>query len=366
MIKYLFRKMTTTHIDIIGSSTSPCVIGHEVELTDEIVAEEGYCLAVRALEDKEVYNQLEDVHGRFNTIVTGTTFVGALGVREALKGYRGRIPESIKKGDKLCILNMGGILGECTSAHPSLGLPLHVEVLGGVQSRVNGSSKAARVQDHALSPVASLGTSAPIIAISGTAMDTGKTRASAAVIRGLTEHGYRVAAAKLTGAALLRDLRAMENNGAVAVSSFSRAGVVTSAGKEIVPRAKAVISYLNDFNPDVIVVELGDGFIGHYGVDDFLMDSELSQFVCADVVAATDLAGAWAADHLFTNRYKRPISVMVGPVTDNGVGSDYITSTLGIPAHNAILDPHGLVNSVIEPFRMWMNKHLPKIQELVA
>jgi len=366
MIKYLFRKMATTHIDIIGSSTSPCVIGHEVELTDDIVAEEGYCLAVRALEDKEVYNQLEDIHGRFNTIVTGTTFVGALGVREALKGYRGHIPESIKKGDKLCILNMGGILGECTSAHPSLGLPLHVEVLGGVRSRVNGTSKAARVQDHALPPVASLRTSAPIIAISGTAMDTGKTRASAAVIRGLTEHGYRVAAAKLTGAALLRDLRAMENNGAIAVSSFSRAGVVTSAGKEIVPRAKAVISYLNDFNPDVIVVELGDGFIGHYGVDDFLLDSELGHFVCADVVAATDLAGAWAADHLFTNRYKRPIAVMVGPVTDNGVGSDYITSTLGVPAHNAIQDPHGLVDSVIERLRMWMNKHLPKIQELVA
>lgn len=366
MIKHLFQKMVTTHIDIIGSSTSPCVIGHEVDLTDDIVAEEGYCLAVRALEDKEVYNQLEDVHGRFNTIVTGTTFVGALGIREALKGYRGRIPESIKPGDKLCILNMGGILGECTSAHPSLGLPLHVEVLGGVRSRVNGSFKAARVQDHALPPVSSLGTSAPVVVISGTAMDTGKTRASAAIIRGLTEHGYRVAAAKLTGAALLRDLRAMENNGAVAVSSFSRAGVVTSAGKQIVPRAKAVISYLNDFNPDVIVVELGDGFIGHYGVDDFLLDPELSLFTCSDVVAATDLAGAWAADHLFTNRYKRKISVMVGPVTDNGVGSDYIKSTLGIPAHNAIQDPHGLVNTIIEPLRTWINAHLPKVKELVA
>lgn len=366
MLKHLISKMTRTHIDIIGSSTAPCVIGHEVELTSEIVAEEGYCLVVRALEDKEVYNQLEDIHGRFNTIVTGTTFVGALGVREALKGYRGRIPESIKPGDTLCILNMGGILGECTAAHPSLGLPLRVEVLGGVKTSVNGVSTAARVQDHALAPVASLTSSAPLVVISGTAMDTGKTRASAAIIRGLSERGYKVAAAKLTGAALLRDLRAMENNGAIAVSSFSRAGVVTSAGKQIVPRAKAVISYLNDFDPDVIVVELGDGFIGHYGVDDFLLDGELSHYAAADVVAATDLAGAWAADQLFRTRYHRPISVMVGPVTDNGVGSDYITSTLGIPAHNAIQDPQSLVDSVAEPLEAWITRYTPKIQELVA
>jgi len=121
-----------------------------------------------------------------------------------------------------------------------------------------------------------------------------------------------------------------------------------------------------EINPDVIVIELGDGFIGHYGVDDFLLDAEFSHFTCADVVAATDLAGAWAADQLFTNRYHRPISVMVGPVTDNGVGSDYIIETLGTPAHNAIQDPHGLVGSVIKPFMAWNDKHLPKVKELVA
>lgn len=178
-------------------------------------------------------------------------------------------------------------------------------------------------------------------------MDTGKTRAAAAIIEGLVELGYRVAAAKLTGAALLRDIRAMEANGAVAVASFADAGIVSSARKSnIVPAAKSVLRALNKANPDVIVVELGAGILGHYGVEQFLLDDEIPGFVSAHVVAATDLAGAWAIAHLFETRYHQTISTFVGPVTDNGVGSDYIQQTLGTAAYNAMQDPTGLAGHV--------------------
>lgn len=117
-------------VDKIGSSTAPCRLSHEVELTAYIVAEEGYCLVVRALEEKTTYNLLECTDGTFQPIRRGDLIIGALGERQALKGYSGRIPRRIQVGDVLNVLNMGGILGQCTSDHPDLGPALRVEVLG--------------------------------------------------------------------------------------------------------------------------------------------------------------------------------------------------------------------------------------------
>jgi hypothetical protein len=338
--------MSSIQLDMIGSSATPCGLGEKVELSSYIVAEEGYCVVVRALEDKACYNQLECQDGTFSTIHKGDVFVGALGERQALKGYSGRIPRKIQAGDVLNVLNMGGIIGACTSDHPDLGPALKVEVLGAVVLDVDGHKCHARIQDYALDPVYELTASAPLVMVSGTSMNTGKTFACAQIVRALTDRGLRVAAAKLTGAALQRDARAMKEKGAVACATFLDVGVVSSTNKDMGPLAKALIAHLNTFEPDVIVLELGDGFIGYYGVDELLQDKEIQKFTSAHVVAATDLAGAWAADQVFRNRYRSPITAFVGPVTDNLVGKQYIQNALGVAAHNAQMDAGALSDCV--------------------
>lgn len=336
-------RMDQISLDYVASSAAPCRIHETVLTTPYLVAEEGYCVVVRALEDKETYNQIEDDGGVMRTIRKGDVFVGALGERQALKGYSGRIPRRIAAGDVLHVLNMGGIIGMCSSEHPDLGPALNVEVIGAVLVEIDGVMRHARIQDHALEPLYALETSAPLIMVSGTAMNTGKTYAAAEIVRGMTARGMRVAAAKLTGAALMRDVRSMKECGAVAVSTFLDAGVVSSTSKDITPLAKAIIDSLNRFEPDAIVLELGDGFIGYYGVDDLLQDKELQRFTCAHVVAASDLAGAWAADQTFRLRYQAPITSFTGPVTDNLVGKQYIEKSLGVAAHNAMQDGAALV-----------------------
>ena len=332
--------ITVTHI---ASSAAACRLPHhDMILSSYIVPTEGYCVAVRVLEDKEVYNQLECADGTFSTLRRGDTFVAALGERQALKGYSGRLPRRVAAGETLNVLNMGGIIGRCTSDHPDLGPALKVEVLGAVLVERDGQRCHACIQDHALEPVYALEDSAPLVMVSGTSMNTGKTYAAAQIIAGLTERGLRVAAAKLTGAALQRDVRAMREHGAVASASFTDTGVVASTNKEMQPLAKSIIQHLNSFGPDAIVLELGDGFIGYYGVDDLLLDKELQKFTSAHVVAATDLAGAWAADQTFRHRYRAPIAAITGPVTDNLVGKQYIQNALGIPAVNARQEPDAL------------------------
>lgn len=334
-------------LDHLASSTAPCGLQKQVHLSSYIVAQEGYCVAVRALDEKPHYNQIEHVDGSFHTLHKNDVIVGALGERQALKGYSGRIPRRIAVGDVLHVLNMGGIIGRCTSDHPDLGPALRVEVLGAVMISRQGEASHARLQDHAIEPAYHLEHSAPLVVVSGTSMNTGKTYAAAQIVKGLTKRGQRVAAAKLTGAALRRDVRVMQESGAVACATFTDAGAVSSTNKEVAPLAKGLIRHLNAAGPDVVVVELGDGFIGYYGVDELLLDKEIQRYAAAHVVAATDLTGAWAADQIFRTRYRTAVSVITGPVTDNAVGKQYIRNVLGIDAQNALQDGDALCDVVV-------------------
>ena len=351
--------MTPITVDHVASSTGPCALGHTVALSPYVIATEGYVVAVRALESKETYNQLETSDGTFHTIHRGDVIVGALGERQALKGYSGRIPRQLAVGDELNILNMGGIVGRCTSDHPDLGPALRVELLGAVVVERGGLQAHARLQDHAIDPVYELSASAPLVMVSGTSMNTGKTYACAQLVHGLNQRGLRVAAAKLTGASLMRDVRAMRDSGAIAVATFTETGVVSSTNKEMEPLAKGIVAHLNRSRPDVIVLELGDGFIGYYGVDGLLLDKELQRFTRAHVVAATDLAGAWAADRMFRERYRREINAVTGPVTDNAVGKQYLQNALGIPAFNARTDAASLTECVAHAVQQAPLRALP-------
>lgn len=350
---------TQKTVDYIGSSTFPCGLTKEVLVTDYILAEDGYCVVVQALEDKETYNQIECTDHTFRTIRKGDVFVGVLGERQALKGYSGRLPRQIAVGDTLNVLNMGGIIGMCVSEHPELGPPLRVRVLGAVvKNGTTATPRHACIQDYALESCESLETSAPIIMVSGTSMNTGKTHACASIVEQLTRSGLKVAAAKLTGASLMRDTRAMKESGAIAVHTFTDAGIVTSTSShDIVPAAKGIIAKLNSYQPDVIVAELGDGFIGYYGVDDILQDKEIQRFVAAHVVATTDLVGAWASRQFFLERYHAHITVIVGPVTDNAVGKRYIQQTLGIAALNGKQDREALGDLLLKTALKWKEAH---------
>jgi len=320
-------------VDHIASCLTPCGLGASVHLSPAIIAEEGYAVAVRVLEEKDTYNQVETVGGALHRLSAGDVLVGPLGERRALKGYSGSIPEEVSVGDVVHVLNMGGIIGCSTAGHPDLGPPLRVEVLGAVLS--GHAEEPVSLQAHAVPPVDHLPSCAPLVMVSGTAMNTGKTYAACTLVRGLTEAGLRVAAVKLTGATLQRDVAAMQAHGAVATASFTDAGAVSTTRKDTRGLAKGLLAAFQADAPDVIVAELGDGVIGPYGVDQLLQDPELQQYTAAHVVAASDLAGAWAVHHLFQTRYEQSIAAFTGPVTDNAVGCAYLQQTLGTPGCNA-------------------------------
>jgi hypothetical protein len=328
-------------LDKIASVTRNARVPREVLLGDDIRAQEGMVLAVRIHGTKSVYNQVEDVHGRMIGLNDGDIVAAVLGSRRALRGYAGVVPEKVKVGDRLDVLNLGGVIGKCTSVNIELGKPLQAEVLGQVLHFPHLGERVgvpASIKTGAVPWADKLETSAPIVYVAGTCMNAGKTLACGEIIRFLARKGWRVCGAKLTGVSLLRDTLSMVDRGAISSLSFNDAGVVSTSGAVSVPVAKGLINALNKEEPDALVIELGDGILGEYGVQEILHDDQLMNAGTVHVLAANDPVAAWGAVELFNNRFKRRVDVITGPATDNAVGSQFIENQMGVTAINARID----------------------------
>jgi hypothetical protein len=326
----------------IASATQNARIGWEVHLSQEIPAEEGIILAVRVRGTKTVYNQVENPDGRLVPLDDGDLLAGVLGSRRALRGYAGVVPESIRAGDRLHILNLGGVIGRCTSINPEIGPPLEAEVLGVVLTFPDPEHRTglpATIKANAVPAAERLEPSAPVLYVAGTCMNSGKTSACSEIVRYLVKAGHRVCGAKLTGVSLRRDVLSMEDRGAFRCLSFNEAGMVSTSAEHIVPVAKGLLNALNRERPDCLVAELGDGILGEYGVQQILGDPELMSVAKGHVLCAADPVAAWGAAELYRTRFRQPLLVIAGPATDNDIGKRFIEDQMGIRALNARLEP---------------------------
>jgi hypothetical protein len=348
---------TRVRLDRIASSTRNAALSPEVIVGDEIRAGEGYVLAVRILDDKSSYNTVEDVTGRMLSLRAGDVLAGTLGTRRALRGYAGVVPQHISVGDTIDVLNLGGILGKCTSVNPDVGAPFRAEVLGAVlafPALGDRIGRPAHIKDHSVPPADALESAVPVVYVAGTCMNAGKTVAATELVRGLARGGLKVAAAKLTGVSLMRDALSMMDAGAIAALTFNDVGIASTHAGVTVATAKGIFNRLAAGKPDVIVAELGDGILGEYGVQDILLDPELMAAGAAYVMAAPDPVACWGASELMRNQFGLPITAITGPATDNEVGLVYIQSRLGLPAHNARRDAAGLLDVVRGSLERWV------------
>jgi len=358
---------TRVRLDRISSSTRNAALSPEVIVGDEILASEGYVLAVRILADKSTYNTVEDVTGRMLELRGGDVLAGTLGTRRALRGYAGVVPAHISVGDTLDVLNLGGILGQCTSMNPDIGPPFRAEVLGAIlafPALGDRVGRPAHIKDHAVPPADTLDRAVPVVYVAGTCMNAGKTVAATELVRGLARSGLKVAAAKLTGVSLMRDALSMLDAGAVAALTFNDVGIASTHPGVTVATAKGIFNRLSAAKPDVIVAELGDGILGEYGVQDILHDRELMAVGAAYVMAAPDPVACWGAAELMRDQFGLPITVITGPATDNEVGQVYIQSSLGLPAHNARRDAAGLLGVVRASLDAWVEGQASRVEGL--
>lgn len=307
-------------------------IGVVVQCSDPKV---GDVVAVRALSESVTYGNLELPTGRLAKINTGDVLLGVLGRRRALKGFVGDVPETVTVGDRLHLLNMGGVIGVCTGHHSSFSDAIEVKLVG---IACDTDENILNIADNALQPATFLLPSAPIVMIAGTCMNSGKTVAATEIIRQAANAGLRVAAAKLTGIACLRDTLHMQDHGAIVTASFLDCGLPSTVDcSDLALVAKAILNHLNTFDPDLIVVELGDGIVGGYAVDSVLKDAEIKSAILSFVFCASDYVGVIGGVAVL-NDLGIEIDVVAGSVTDSQMGEDFIQNKYEINAGNARRD----------------------------
>src|SRR5215831_18824315 len=118
-------------VDKIGSATTPLNLPRTINVgSDERPARAGDVVVVRVLTDNATYNMLELPTGRLAKVNPGDILAGVLGRRRALKGFVGDVPDTVKAGDELHLLNLGGVIGSCSGHHSSLNDAIKVEVIG--------------------------------------------------------------------------------------------------------------------------------------------------------------------------------------------------------------------------------------------
>lgn len=347
--------MKPAFVDKIGSVTRNCRLPREVRLSTAFDRREGSVIAVRVLNSKTRYDQLELPSGRFSQIQPGDVVAGALGHRKALFGYSGHLPETLAAGDQVNLLNLGGVLGVCDSANPDLGAPFICEVLGQVLHFPHLGERvgvAAHIEQGAI-PLRDRFQpgSVPIVAVVGSCMNSGKTAAACALVQSFSRRGLRVAAGKATGVSLRRDLYAMEDAGARHTLIFTDFGVVTTSAAQAAALARSILTELAATKPDVIVLELGDGLLGLYGVDAILQDAVVASSLNAIVLAANDPVAAWGGVQLLRERHGLEATAVTGPATDNAAGTRLIREHTGLEAWNARTDAAALSDCVWKRLR---------------
>jgi len=344
--------MKSVVLDKIASVTLNSNLPREVKLGRDFPCQEGDVVAVRIISRKSSYNHLELTTGRFSLLKVGDVIAGALGHRRALMGYAGLLPEKLEVGDVINLLNIGGCLGICTSSNPDIGPPFDCEVLGQILhfpylgERVgvpaNISQGALPMSDRLELP------GVPVIAVVGTCMNSGKTFACASLIQELVRARLRVHAAKATGVSLRRDVHAMADAGARETMIFTDLGVVTTQPSNAPALTRSMLSRLAESQPDVIVLELGDGLMGDYGVDAILQAADIREAFSAVVLAAGDPVGAWGGHRQLLERFEIETTVVTGPATDNVAGTDLIRDRIGVAAYNARTRSTDLAQHVLQ------------------
>lgn len=347
--------MKSVFVDKVASVAQHSNLSNKLRLSADIPCEEGVLVAVRVLNNKARYNQLELTSGRMATVTQGDIVVGALGHRKALRGYSGHLPKKLAVGDTIQLLNIGGVLGICDSANPDVGPPFNCEVLGTVLHFPYLGERIgvpARAGAQTLDPEAPLDVQGvPVVALAGTCMDSGKTAAACAIVSRLRHRGLHVAACKATGVSLRRDVLAMQDAGAAETMIFSDLGIVTTTADNGPALTRTLLTSLAAAQPDVIVLELGDGLLGAYGVEAILSDRSIRDALTAVVLCANDPVAAWGGAKILREQFDIEPAVVSGPATDNAVGIDQISERLGLAAINALSSGVALGDHIISALR---------------
>ncbi|MGI3209780.1 hypothetical protein ACROSR_01545 [Roseovarius tibetensis] len=254
--------------------------------TDFIAAKPGD-LILAHVEKIGQHRRVQLPSGRPSLIYPGDAVVMACGARYAPDQFEGLAEIDAQGAD---LLAGGGCIGRMVARNsrikPATRLMPSARLL-------DAAGRAVSLADFAISPHRGA-PQTPVIAVLGTAMNSGKTLATAQLVLGLRRAGFRVGAIKATGTGAFGDTNEYSDSGAHYVGDFTDAGMVTTY-REPLGRIKAatetLIAEAGAQGCDIVVMEVADGLLQRETaaiIADPWFKALISGlvFACGDAVAA--------------------------------------------------------------------------------
>lgn len=326
--------MKKIKLDKIPSVFKNVNLSKEVLIDNHIPAEEGAMVIVQAEENSGKKDVLEFIGGRLGIVLKGDIFAGVLGCRKALVEFAGEVPKKIKVGDELYLLCEGGIIGDICGVYEAWGKPMKVKVLGAL---VDEKGQPQLLKQFALPKIKDDPRKIPIICLLATRMDSGKTIMACKIAHYLKRFDKKVVAIKPTGVSYQQDPYKLLDNGVESVFEFTDTGLPSTCNgnvKRVIESTINLINYAKLTNPDLILMEFGEGVIGEYHVLDLLKYQPISSQFSYVVLAANDLTGILGAKDILYKECKLKIDLVTGPVANSHLGVELIKKYFQLSAES--------------------------------
>jgi hypothetical protein len=274
---------------------------------------EGDVVLVEVTSHSGEYREVENFEGRSEQLYYGDLFVAVIGNRDSAKYFSSYVPAggfSIDNQDRLELLSNGGIIGRSDNTPGYLASPMTVRCVGALSS----ASGPINVLPRDAAPLPA--EFPPIILVSASTTDAGKTTLTANLINALTRrHGLAVASCKLAGTGCLEDILAHKDAGAKWFRDFPDAGLPSTytSPENYVPGVRKVLGELASYQPDVIVAELGGDLIWA-NIPVLLQLEDVMRHVVKLVVIPSDVMSAVGTLHLLSEwGVTTPVSWCIPP-----------------------------------------------------
>ncbi len=298
-----------------------------IEARDDHTPRSGDLIVAR-VEKIAQHTRIQLRNSRRSLLYPGDKIVVAFGNRYAPDQFEAEIPESL---DRCHLVAAGGVAAKAIAKHSKLKWPTTIRPEGYC---VDASGEVMNLRRYALNTERTAGLpKKPVIAVLGTSMNSGKTTTAAALVKGLTAAGYRVAAVKATGTGSGNDVWSYADAGAELTLDFVDVGhPSTYRVPQLEIQAcfdRLLATTRADDNIDVTVVEIADGLL-HFETADLVASAAFKRQVKHVVFAAGEAMGALAGVERMNRLGVKPLAIS-GLLTASGLAATEAESFTGVP-----------------------------------
>lgn len=265
-------------------------------------------------------------NGRRRTLFKGDAFIAVFGNRYAPDQFEAVVPDNLNECD---LVAGGGVVAVAKQAHVRMSRPTSIEPIGLVTRTLGGP--VINLADAAVSDLTVMDESrVPVLAVVGTAMNSGKTTSAAQLVHGLKRSGLRVGFAKVTGTGAGGDPWLLADAGAVVTLDFTDAGHASTyllPEEEVARVFRTLVAHLQRTEVDAIVLEVADGLY-QQETSRLLRSPDFRKLVHGVLFAAADAMGA-AAGVDWLLRHGHAIAGVTGVLTSSPLQAREVRENTG-------------------------------------